>query len=76
MTSSAFYRKRHQGAGGLEGGFRESELSWTQLLLDLKNRGLAKGSKLAMGDGSLDFWKAWGKVTGKGIRGNTWWQRY
>ena len=54
----------------LEGGFRESELSWTHLLLDLKGRGLAKGPKLAVGDGALGFWKALGK-----IYGNTRWQR-
>ena len=46
----------------LEGGFRESELSWTQLLLDLQSRGLKKGPKLAVGDGGLGFWKAMSKV--------------
>ena len=54
----------------LEGGFRESELSWTQLLLDLKGRGLSKGPRLAVGDGALGFWKALDK-----IYGNTRWQR-
>jgi putative transposase len=53
-----------------EGGFRESELSWTQLLLDLKGRGLSKGPRLAVGDGALGFWKALDK-----IYGNTRWQR-
>jgi putative transposase len=42
----------------IDGGFRESDLSWTQLLSDLKSRGLAKGPKLCVGDGSLGFWKA------------------
>ena len=42
----------------LEDGFRESELSWTQLLLNLKRKGMAKGSKLAVENGSLGFWKA------------------
>ena len=46
----------------LEGGLRESELSWTQLLLDLQSRGLKKGPKLAVGDGGLGFWKALSKV--------------
>ena len=46
----------------LEGGFRESELSWTQLLLDLQSRGLKKGPKLAIGDGGLGLWKAMSKV--------------
>ena len=54
----------------LEGGFRESGLSWTQLLLDLKNIDMAKGPKLAVGDGSLGFWKARGKTYG-----NIRWQR-
>jgi transposase-like protein len=42
----------------IEGGFRESELSWKQLLLDLKRRGLENGPQLAIGDGALGFWKA------------------
>jgi transposase-like protein len=46
----------------LEGGFRESELSWTELLLDLKGRGLSIGPRLAVGDGALGFWKALSKV--------------
>jgi putative transposase len=43
-------------------GQRESETSWTQLLLDLKARGLREAPKLATGDGSLGFWIALGKV--------------
>jgi putative transposase len=46
----------------LESGFRESELSWTELLLDLKHRGLSTPPKLAIGDGALGFWKALTKV--------------
>ena len=46
----------------LEGGFRESELSWTELLLDLKGRGLSTAPSLAVGDGALGFWKALSKV--------------
>lgn len=42
----------------LEGGFRESELSWKKLLRDLKNRGLTISPELAIGDGALGFWKA------------------
>ena len=37
-------------------GFRESELSWTELLEDLKRRGLEVPPKLAVGDGGLGFW--------------------
>jgi transposase-like protein len=46
----------------IDGGFRESELSWAQLLTDLKSRGLKTGPKLCIGDGSLGFWKALSKV--------------
>jgi putative transposase len=43
-------------------GYRESEQSWLSLLLDLKQRGLVLEPKLAIGDGSLGFWKALPKV--------------
>jgi len=54
----------------IDSGFRESELSWTEILIDLKRRGLKKAPKLAVGDGSLGFWKALAKVYG-----DTRWQR-
>jgi len=43
-------------------GQRESEASWTAVLLDLKDRGLTVPPKLATGDGSLGFWLALSKV--------------
>ena len=43
-------------------GYRESEQSWRELLLDVKSRGLAIDPKLATGDGALGFWKAVAKV--------------
>jgi putative transposase len=43
-------------------GQRESETSWSSLLLDCKARGLTVAPKLATGDGSLGFWIALGKV--------------
>jgi len=46
----------------IDDGFRESDLSWTQLLTDLKSRGLHKGPELAIGDGTLGFWKAISKA--------------
>jgi putative transposase len=46
----------------LGSGFRESELSWTELLIDLKHRGLNVAPKLSVGDGALGFWKALSKV--------------
>jgi transposase-like protein len=46
----------------IDGGYRESELSWAELLLDLKARGLKMGPKLSIGDGALGFWKAISKA--------------
>ena len=43
-------------------GYRESEQSWLELLLDVKSRGLVVDPKLATGDGALGFWKALPKV--------------
>jgi putative transposase len=43
-------------------GYRESEQSWLDLLLDVKSRGLVIDPKLAIGDGALGFWKALPKV--------------
>ena len=39
-------------------GYRESKLSWKELLLSLKRRGLKQGPKLSIGDGNLGFWAA------------------
>jgi transposase-like protein len=39
-------------------GYRESEASWKEVLLDLRARGLSVNPKLAVGDGGLGFWKA------------------
>lgn len=46
-------------------GYRESEASWKEVLLDLKARGLSVDPKLAIGDGSLGFWKALPQVYGE-----------
>ena len=46
-------------------GYRESEQSWYELLIDLKHRGLALAPKLAVGDGALGFWAALRKVFGE-----------
>ena len=42
----------------VQDGYRESEQSWKELLLDLKSRGLVADPELAIGDGALGFWKA------------------
>ncbi|MCK4816783.1 IS256 family transposase [bacterium] len=45
----------------VEDGYRESSISWNNILLNLKSRGLKRGPKLATGDGSLGFWNALSK---------------
>ena len=39
-------------------GLRESTAAWLEVLRDLKERGLAVGSRVAVGDGVLGFWAA------------------
>ena len=39
-------------------GHRESKISWKEILLDLRNRGLTVDPKLVIGDGALGFWAA------------------
>ena len=59
-------------------GYRESEQSWKELLLDVKSRGLSIDPKVATGDGALGFWKALPKVfpttTGRFRDGHRSWQ--
>jgi transposase-like protein len=43
-------------------GYRESEQSWHELLIDVKQRGLALAPQLATGDGAMGFWAALRKV--------------
>jgi putative transposase len=49
----------------VQDGYRESEQSWKELLLDPKARGLEQGPELATGDGALGFWKAIRQVYGE-----------
>ena len=53
-------------------GQRESEASWTAILLDLKDRGLIEPPLLATGDGSLGFWKALAKMYPSTIHQRCW----
>ena len=46
----------------IEEGYRESTQSWTELLEDIRHRGLTIAPKLAIGDGALGFWNAISKV--------------
>lgn len=48
----------------IEDGYRESDQSWTELLVDLQSRGM-NPPKLAIGDGAMGFWKALKKIFGK-----------
>jgi transposase-like protein len=43
-------------------GYRESEQSWSELLLDAKARGVSIAPKLAVADGALGFWAALARV--------------
>ena len=56
----------------VQDGYRESEQSWKELLLDLKARGLEHGPELAIGDGALGFWKAIRQVYGETRQQRCW----
>jgi putative transposase len=45
----------------IEDGYQESEQSWAEVLLSLKDPGF-RSPKLAVGDGALGFWKVVRKV--------------
>jgi len=42
----------------VQDGYRESEQSWKELLLDVRARGVVTDPEIAVGDGALGFWKA------------------
>jgi transposase-like protein len=52
----------HKELIAIEDGYRESERSWSELLLRIKLQGLEAAPKLAIGDGALGFWKALSQV--------------
>jgi putative transposase len=56
----------------IEDGYRESEQSWSELLLRIKAQGLRHSPKLAVGDGALGFWKALKKIFPKTIHQRCW----
>lgn len=56
----------------IEDGYRESEQSWSELLLRLRAQGLRSSPKLAVGDGALGFWKALRKVFPKTVHQRCW----
>ena len=53
-------------------GERESELSWTALLVDLKSRGLEIPPSLAIADGALGFWAALNKIYPSTLQQRCW----
>ncbi len=53
-------------------GYRESKLSWREILLDLKKRGLTISPKLAIGDGALGFWAALDEIMPETRRQRCW----
>ena len=53
-------------------GERESALSWKELLLDLKRRGLEEGPRISVGDGALGFWAALDEVFPRSRRQRCW----
>ncbi len=62
----------HKDIVAVGDGFRESEQSWHELLVDLKRRGLACAPELAVGDGALGFWQALRKVFGETAEQRCW----
>jgi putative transposase len=56
----------------IEDGYRESEQSWSELLLRIKAQSLGHSPKLAVGDGALGFWKALRKIFPKTVHQRCW----
>ena len=56
----------------IEDGYRESEQSWSELLVRIKGQGLEHAPKLAVGDGALGFWKALSKVFPQTVHQRCW----
>ena len=53
-------------------GYRESAMSWKEVLLDLRDRGLSIAPKLAIADGALGFWSALEEVYPETKRQGCW----
>ena len=62
----------HKELIAVESGYRESEMSWKRMLLNLRDRGLEVGPELAIGDGALGFWAAIEEVYPKAKRQRCW----
>ena len=53
--------QEHKELVAVEDGYRESEVSWSEVLTGFRLRGLETSPKLAVGDGALGFWNAMAK---------------
>ena len=56
----------------IDSGLRESTLSWRDVLLNLKGRGLNADIKLAVGDGSMGFWSALSEIMPRTTQQRCW----
>ncbi len=56
-------------------GFRESKQSWRELLVDIKQRGLATAPRVAVGDGALGFGAALREVFGETCEQRCWFHK-
>jgi transposase-like protein len=56
----------------IEDGYRESDQSWSELLLRIKAQGLKNPPRLAVGDGALGFWKALSKIFPETVHQRCW----
>lgn len=56
----------------VEPGYRESKASWSEILLRLRDQGLAIDPELAIADGALGFWSALDEVFPKTAQQRCW----
>ena len=57
----------------VDDGYRESKLSWQEVLKQLKAQGLKQGPIIAIGDGGLGFWAALEEEFGLGTKQQRCW---
>ena len=57
---------------GISMGYRESKLSWKDLLMRMKRNGLSDAPRLAVADGALGFWSALDEVFPETVEQRCW----
>jgi transposase-like protein len=57
---------------GISMGYRESKLSWKDLLMRMKSNGLSDAPRLAVADGALGFWSALDEVFPETVEQRCW----